>query len=224
MRRIAIAGLLATAMPSAYASVVISEWMYSGSDGEFVEFTNVGASAVDMTNWSYSDSDATPFDLPFAAAFGVVQPGESVILTEADAATFRSAWRLSSSVKIVGPNSNSNLGRNDQINLYDAVGNLVDRLSFGDQTFPGTPRTQNRSCSIPVSDYGFTSAQSTWMLSGDGDEFGSWVSNGFDVGSPGSVVPEPTSLLALVAGGLTLLHRRRIGGRTRHTPRATRSH
>ncbi|HNQ23987.1 MAG TPA: lamin tail domain-containing protein [Phycisphaerae bacterium] len=207
MRLSIVVGVLVALVQVAAGDVVISEWMYSGTDGEFVEFTNVGATPVDMTNWSYSDTDAEPGDVSFFDVFGVVQPGESVIFTEAEPALFRAAWGLGAGVKIFGPNTDSNLGRNDQINLYDADGNLADQLSYGDQDHPGTPRTQNRSCNIPGTDYGYDVAQTTWVLASDGDEYGSWKSAGFDTGSPGQL-PEPATLALLLAGGLLVGRRR----------------
>jgi uncharacterized protein len=202
-----IVGFVSALVQVASGGMVISEWMYAGTNGEFVEFTNVGSDPVDMTNWSYSDTDAEPGDVAFLDVFGVVQPGESVILTEAVPSTFRSAWGLADSLKVFGPNADSNLGRNDQINLYDADLNLVDQLSFGDQTYPGTPRTQNRSCNIPATDYDYTVAQTTWFLASWGDEYGSWTSSGYDVGSPG-VVPEPGALALFALGGLVMARRR----------------
>lgn len=117
MRSILAASLAALLAHGAAANMVITEWMYSGTDGEFIEFTNVGPDPVDMTNWSYSDSDAQPGDLLFFDFFGVVQPSESVILTEADPSAFQIAWGLSADLKILGWNTNSNLGRNDDIYL-----------------------------------------------------------------------------------------------------------
>jgi predicted extracellular nuclease len=200
-------GLLVCCVSVASADIVISEWMYSGGGGEFVEFTNAGPDPVDMTNWSYSDSDAQPGDVSFLDVFGVVQPGESVIFTEAEPVNFRAAWDLDLAVKVFGPNTNSNLGRNDEINLYDADGNLVDTLAYGDQTYPGTPRTQNVSCNIPATDYGYTIAQTTWVLASVGDEYGSWLSWTGDVGSPG-MVPEPSTLMLLAIGALAATRRR----------------
>ena len=39
------------------ATIQITEWMYQGAaeKGEFIEFTNMGASAIDMTGWSFDD-------------------------------------------------------------------------------------------------------------------------------------------------------------------------
>ena len=49
------------------AAIRITEWMYSGDDGEFIEFTNTGAAAVDLTGWSFSDSARTPGAVPDAS-------------------------------------------------------------------------------------------------------------------------------------------------------------
>ncbi len=183
----------------ARAGMVITEWMYSGYNGEFVEFTNVGSTPIDMTGWSYTDNTRVYGNVSLSA-FGIVQPGESVILTETATATFRAAWNLSSSVKIIGGNTKDNLGRSDEINLCDASLNLVDRLTFNDQAGAG-PRTQYRSCNIPAEDYNVTTAKSSWPLASVGDAYGSWLSAGGDIGSPGRV-PEPSVVLLLAAGGL----------------------
>jgi len=191
MARVLVLLVVAALANVALGSIEISEWMYSGNDGEFVEFTNTGPYPVDMAGWSFDDDSQIPGTIDLTA-FGVVAPGESVILTEVSATAFIAAWGLSG-VKVVGGNT-ANLGRNDQINLYDATGTLVDQLSYGDQTYPGTPRTQNRSCNIPATDYGYTVAQTTWVLAVVGDAWGSWASAGGDIGSPG-IVPEPGTLL-----------------------------
>jgi len=189
MLRVLALGLFVALAPLASAEIVISEWMYTGagagSTGEFVEFTNVGATAVDMTGWSFDDDSRTPGTISLSA-FGVVAPGESVILTDETAASFATAWGLSG-VKIIGGNTAS-LGRNDEINLYNAAGTLVDRLTYGDETYPATGRTLNRSCNLPATDYSYTVAQTTWALAMNGDAFGSKLSTRGELGSPGQVV------------------------------------
>ncbi len=195
--------LLGLAVSANAQGIQITEWMYSGTGCEFVEFTNMSAFAIDMTDWSYSDSDAAPFDLVFGSVFGVVNAGESVILTDINADTFRTQWGLGASVKVYGPNSNSNLGRSDAINLYDAYGSLVDSLVYDDSTGKG-PRTQGKSCTIPSSNLGLTTASSSWTLASAGDVYGSWASTAGDLGNPGTyygaTVPEPAGMLAIFTG------------------------
>lgn len=200
-----VAALCALAAVSvASAQIRITEWMYSGSTGEFVEFTNVGGSPIDMTGWSYDDDSQTPGALDLSA-FGVVNPGESVIITEATAADFNAAWSLSG-VDVIGEYTN-NLGRNDEINLYDASSNLVDRLTYGDQNFPGSIRTQEISGNPATPAALGANDPYQWVLSADGDAFGSTFSTLGELGNPGVYIPEPTSLL-LVVLALPLMRRR----------------
>jgi hypothetical protein len=172
--------------------VRITEFMYSGLGGEFIEFTNRSDSPIDMTAWSFDDDHAVPGAFPLSA-FGVVQPGESVVIAESDADTFRSAWGLSPAVKVIGGLGSAalggnNLGRNDEINLYNASGVLVDRLRFGDQTYTGTVRTQNLSGQAMCEVIGQDDIAS-WTLSAVGDAYGSLASAAGDVGTPGRYTP-----------------------------------
>lgn len=206
LKGIAALGLSLSIVSAANATVVITEWMYSGGDAEWVEFTNVGAVPVDMTGWSYDDDSrvAGTVDL---SAFGTVQPGESVILAENDEATFRAAWSLAPTVKVIGSNT-TNLSRNDEINLYNGLA-LVDRLTYGDQNFAGSIRTQNASgnptslAALNVND------PYQWALSVSGDIYGSYTSTGADIGNPGIFVPEPATLGLLVLGCAAMFRRRR---------------
>jgi predicted extracellular nuclease len=207
MKRLVMVGVIVLFGRVALGTMVISEWMYNGSGagstGEFVEFTNVGPDPVDMSGWSFDDNSQTPNTIDLSA-LGVVDPGESVILTDETAADFATIWGLTG-VGVVGGNS-ANLGRSDEINLFDAADNLVDRLTYNDQVGQG-PRTQNTSCNIPASDYVHTVAQSTWILAAVGDSYGSWASSRGEIGSPG-IVPEPGTLAILLVGGLLARHRR----------------
>ncbi len=167
----------------------ITEWMYSGASGEFVEFTNTSDQPIDMTGWSMDDSGATPgaFSLD---AFGVVQPGESVVVTESVAADFRNAWDLGDEAKVIGELgvvTGNNFGRSDRIHLYNAGGGVEDQLFYGDETFPGSIRTQNASGQAPCSALGRNDVM-VWELSDVGDAYGSVAATSGDVGTPASFV------------------------------------
>lgn len=178
-----VAGAVALLFASAaHAQIRITEYMYSGNDGEFVELTNVGDAPIDMSGWSYDDDSNAPGSFSLSG-FGTVEPGESVIFTESDAAEFAAAWALAPSVKIVG-NTTQALGRNDQINIYDAADQLADRLSYGDENFPGSIRTQNISGWVSAAGVGTDDALA-WTLSALDDTEDSAASVAGDVGSPG---------------------------------------
>lgn len=190
----------------ASANIRITEYMYSGNAGEFVEFTNLGDVAIDMTGWSYDDDSREPGVLDLSA-FGVVGAGESVIITEDLAESFRLQWGLSASVRIIGEYTN-NLGRNDEINLFDADGNLVDRLTYGDGAFPGSVRTQTISGNVLPGAAGQNDPFG-WVLSADGDAFGSYFSTAGDLGNPGIYIPAPGAAALLGLAGLAGVRRRR---------------
>jgi hypothetical protein len=204
---------------TASAQVFITEWMYNGNGatGEYIEFTNLGTLAVDFTGWSFDD-DSRAAGTVSLSSFGVVNPGESVILTEATVADFRAVWSLAESVRVIGSNA-TNLGRSDEINLFDSANQLVDRLTYSDQNFPGTIRAQNASgnptslttLGSPYDPYG-------WVLAVTGDIFGSYIDiNGVDIGNPGRfalappVVPLPAAAWLLMSGlaGLVGVARRK---------------
>lgn len=164
----------------------ITEWMYQGAGGEFFELTNMSEEPIDMTGWSMDDDHAVPgaFDL---SGFGVVASGESVIVTEALGSAFRDAWGIAPEVKIIdqlGAVTGNNLGRNDQIIIFDEGGNIVDRLDYGDQTYPGSIRTQGISGQACAASLGQNDVLA-WTLSAVGDEFGSYAASTGEVGTPG---------------------------------------
>jgi 2',3'-cyclic-nucleotide 2'-phosphodiesterase (5'-nucleotidase family)/alpha-tubulin suppressor-like RCC1 family protein len=191
--------------------VRITEWMYDGPGGEWVELTNVGDEPVDLAGWRYDDDSASyaaGFDL---SGFGVVEAGESVLFVETQPESFRTDWGLCAAVKIAGPYTN-NLGRGDQINIFDAAEELVDQLAYGDQVFPGAIRTQGASGWVSAAGLGADDALA-WTLSTVGDAEGSWASTGGAVGSPGTstqatvdvdpcaIDPDPESSAPQIAAG-----------------------
>ncbi len=200
--------LLLLTNTTANAQMRITEWMYSSNLGgdEWIEFTNVGTTAIDMSGWSYDDSSelAGTFLLD---SLGVVAPGDSVIITEGDATTFRSAWSLPASVAVLGGYTN-NLGRSDEINLFDGL-TLVDRLTFGDQDFSGSVRAQDITGN-PLTPAAL-GANDVYQWAGAyvGDPWGSYFSSYGALGNPGTyVVPEPSTVVLLVLGCVALVGRR----------------
>lgn len=183
---------------AASTGIYITEWMYSGNGGEFVELTNLSGGDIDFTGWSYDDESRLPgtFDL---SGFGTVANGESIIFTEDDAATFRSDWGLNSSVKVLGGVSN-NIGRGDEINIYGAFNGasfpLIDSLTYGDNDIPGTIRTKEISGNPETPSALGANDASQWVLSSLGDSFGSYASTNGDIGNPGSysAVPVPAAV------------------------------
>jgi predicted extracellular nuclease len=216
MRRVFMAlFVVASVAATAQAQMRITEWMYDGKigekgnyKGEFVEFTNVGFSAIDMTGWSFDDIIPIPGTVDLSA-FGTIAAGESVILTDASITDFRAAWALPATVKIIGDNT-ANLGRDDEINLFDATGARIDYLTFSDQTFPGTIRTQKISGNpISPNELGAHNVAG-WTLSFVGDTYGSYANNVGDIGNPGHyAVPEPTSIILVLIGFASLIGLRR---------------
>lgn len=203
MNKLLAALLVAGFASQAQADVRITEWMYGGGSGEFIEFTNLGTSAVDFTGWSYDDESRLVggFDL---SAFGLVGAGESVVITEAEAATFRLDWSLADSVKVLGGYTN-NIGRADELNLFDGAGSLVDRLAYGDNAAAGGPRTQNFSGRATTAAALGANNATLWVLSSVGDIEGSYASLSGAVASPGltsfaAPVPEPETYAMLLAG------------------------
>ena len=182
-------------------SIQITEYMYNGAGGlgEFIEFTNLSSNAVNMAGWSFDDNSRTPGSQDLSG-FGIVNPGESVILTESTAAAFRSVWSLADNVKVIGGSTN-NLGRNDEINLYDASGALVDRLSYNDQIYVGTIRTENASGWAPTGKLANFVISTDWKLASLNDGQNSRSSSGADLGNPGHFNGGGAGVLLIQSGG-----------------------
>lgn len=195
--------------------IAITELLYNSDNGggEFFELTNIGDMAVDVTGWTMLDNDAAPdptdyFDL---SAFGSIAAGESVIVTELDAAAFRTQWSLAASVKVIGglgDVTGKNLGRNDSVVIFDSMSAIIDRLDYGDQAFPGTPRPIDASIWAGVGAKGANDVYG-WTQSTVGDFQNSYASTLGDIGNPGSHIPAPGAAAIFGLGALVAGRRRR---------------
>ncbi len=173
-------------------TIQITEFMYSGNHGEFVELTNRSSAPIDLAGWALRDDQVNLPGFSLSTA-GIVQPGESLVITDNVDSNFRTAWNLAANVKVIGQLGavgvgGQNFGRTDQINIYDSSDTLIDRLSYGDQTIVGSVRTQNISGQAPCSALGQNTV-AAWVLSSVGDVYGSVQSNPAttnlrDIGSP----------------------------------------
>ncbi len=210
---------LATASTAASADVRITEFMYQGASSgnrEFIELTNIGSLAVDVSAWTYNDDNPNN-PVAFGAGFGSLAANESVILTELTADAFRSYWNLAAGVRVFSIGGNSNLGAADTINIYSSAtqtaATLVDSVTYAGTT-PGISRNR------PVGVAG-AAANAQFADSALGDAYGSAFAptTPADLANPGrfplaatAVVPEPASWAMMVGGfgllGLSLRRRR----------------
>jgi hypothetical protein len=180
----------------------ITEYMYDGAPGEYIEITNVGDAAIDLTGWSFDDSSRQPGSFSLSS-LGIIQPNESAIITEVTPAVFRTTWYLPSTVKVAGGNS-QNLGRSDEINIYDASNTLVDRLTYNDQSMPSTIRTQNTSGWAERENLGANTI-STWKLSTANDAQNSYLSTTGNLGNPGGYFIPLPRVKVVESGGTTVV-------------------
>ena len=170
----------------ASGQIQITEYMYSGLDGEFIELTNVSSLPVDLVDWSIDDQSAIAgtYDLSLA---GIVDPGESILVTDRIASNFAASWGLGITT-VLGGNAVASLGRNDEIHLFDASGATVDVLAYGDEDFPGTLRAREASGHGCDAGLGLNDIY-RWTMATEGDAWGSMASLNGDIGNPGFYAP-----------------------------------
>ncbi len=198
----AVAGAVASAHADPLPDVRITEFMYKNvnSPGEFVQFTNLGSTAVNLSGWSEDDSSDTPGVHPLS---GILQPGQSAILAESTPAAFDAAWGLPSSTDVIQENSTDNLGSSDTIYLFDGT-SVVDELTYGTVG----PKASG-TAAVPINAAAIGANNSAdWMLltaGQDGAIHATGSGSPGDVASPGYSAFAPVPLPAaawLFMGGL----------------------
>jgi hypothetical protein len=200
----AVAGAAASAHADPLPDVRITEFMYKNvnSPGEFVQFTNLGSTAVNLSGWSEDDATETPGVHPLS---GILQPGQSAILAEATPAAFDAAWGLPSSTDVIEENSTDNLGGTDTIYLFDGT-SVVDELTYGTvgPKASGTAAVPTNAAAIGANN------SADWQLvtlgvNGGIRATGSGYGTSGDIASPGYSAFAPVPLPAaawLFVGGL----------------------
>lgn len=188
---IVLAALAATTLAQAGdQDCYITEVMYTGLFGEFVEVTNTGAAQVDVNGWKYDDN--TGSGVVMFTSSTLLDQNDCFIITEVSEAVFRQAWYTDSGEGAPGglvaiyQNSSNNLGRSDTVKIWEDGGTPVDTLIFNDQASSGAdekgPRTEEISA-VP--------GPSTVL--GD-NKFKNWVLSAVGVGNAwkaGAAAPVP---------------------------------
>jgi hypothetical protein len=207
-----LVGLMGAALTS-QAAIIITEIMYNPADTgdayEYVEIYNNGVSAVDLTGWTIADTGATNSG-PFPAGSSIAAGGTAVLprlrTGFGTIADYKTAWGAGINfIDIPIDTWNGLANTPDEVLIYDASNTLITEVDYGVAS-PWPPSTNGFS--IYLTDLSAdTSVGSNWALSAVGVDGAYAASPPFDVGdvgSPGVVVPEPTTL-ALVGLGLLVV-------------------
>ncbi|MES2440877.1 MAG: SdiA-regulated domain-containing protein [Verrucomicrobiota bacterium] len=120
----------ATVLPL-QAQLLLTEINSDGAGGDFWELTNVGTASVDISGYKWNDSQRsfTGSSAVTIPANTLINAGESIVFNvTSTAATFRAAWNLPTTIKVVsgGPG----LAMNDGITLYNAEGTELFYLTY----------------------------------------------------------------------------------------------
>ena len=133
-------GALLLLSSASFAQLRVTEAMSSGGTADWIEITNLGSTAVDLTGYKIDDSSFAYGNSVALNGISSISSGESVIFGESGSATFaadfRTFWGLAQTVQ-VGNYSGSGIGlssNGDGVIIFDATGAEVTRVSFGAAT------------------------------------------------------------------------------------------
>jgi hypothetical protein len=205
---IALCTLLAAGAAQAQLAITeVAPWSSGNSlvNADWIEITNFGSAAVDITG--YKIDDASNSFATSVALRGVtsIAAGQSVIFFEGNAsgstdaaiaAAFNSVWGTSLVFGTsIGSYGGSGIGLStggDAVNLFTGAGVAVTGVSFG--TSPTSAPYASFDNSAGGSGIVLT------VLSAVGVNGAYLTASGNEIGSPASVVPEPGTWAMLLAG------------------------
>lgn len=124
----------AVVTPPAGPSLLITEVNSNAAGGDFFELYNYGTSSIDISGWKWGDNKFLITD-PAVATFApgtIIAAGQRLVVVNAAAAAFRSAWGLAvdfpiATTDLAGPG----LGKGDAVVVYDTLGAVVTWLNYG---------------------------------------------------------------------------------------------
>jgi len=116
-------------------AMFINEIMYNSlsnydQHGEFIELYNNGTKSIDLSGWRISDSAKTDVLDGFSDSTTIVQPHGFAVITGDHTDVEVNATHLTTGHAIICSHGLRNNG--ETIQLFDADGNLVDEVNYGD--------------------------------------------------------------------------------------------
>ncbi len=180
----------------AQAQLAITEVMSSGQSPDYLELTNFGTNTVALSGYTIQDPTSEHLAIPGEGL--LIKPQESIVFfrtnrvgwpTEAD---FRSMWGLRPDEPVLRAFERPGFSSGgDSLLLFDAIGDLVDQVTFGPATFG----------------YSFAYDATTGVFGAlsEAGVCGAWrTAQTLDVGSPGTtcgpvplqITNQPTNLVA----------------------------
>lgn len=205
LRSVAAVAALSALAAAASGQIRITEAMSSSQvTPDWVELTNLGASAVDISGWRLDDSSFSTAVSVALNGITTIAPGESVVFIESAAgagiADFRAFWGDLASVQI-GFYSGSGVGLSsggDAVVIFDGSNTEINRVTFG-------------AASGGIS-FGYNPLTATFGDLSEVGLFGARVSAGStpiaNFASPGAI-PTPAAAGLLGLAGLVAGRRRR---------------
>jgi len=185
------AAVLASPAHAAATNIQITEIAYggkvgssaTGGDGEYVELTNEGTVAQDLTGWTYDTGATTPAAGTGIPLSGTLAAGASLIVTDVTADEFRAEWGLKPSVQVVSNNKTHTLdGGPNGAYVFDASGSVADQVTYASGAFPN----KKGEAKYPTTATSAPDLSSGWADETVDGAQGSWTSANGAVGSPGA--------------------------------------